>query len=110
VPCGIPIQNGSPRGSLSHFVVPRPIVLATVSGLMNNKAQSKSSQNVLSLQLARHHAGHERAGSSAPVSNAPVGSSSNERSLERLEAENAQLRRSVVELVLQIQALRDSAK
>jgi len=34
-------------------------------------------------------------------------STSNQRLLERLEAENAQLRRSVVELVLQIQALRD---
>jgi cell division protein FtsB len=32
---------------------------------------------------------------------------SNQRLLERLEAENAQLRGSVVELVLQIQALRD---
>jgi hypothetical protein len=30
--------------------------------------------------------------------------------LERLEAENAQLRRSVVELALQIQALRDDAR
>jgi hypothetical protein len=30
--------------------------------------------------------------------------------LERLEAENAQLRRSVVELALQIQALRDAAR
>ena len=38
------------------------------------------------------------------------GSASNQRLLERLEAENAQLRRSVVELALQIQALRDSAK
>jgi hypothetical protein len=31
------------------------------------------------------------------------------RSLERLEAENAQLRRSVAGLLLQIQALRDGA-
>jgi hypothetical protein len=37
-------------------------------------------------------------------------SASNQTFLERLEAENAQLRRSVVELVLQIQALRDSAR
>jgi len=36
--------------------------------------------------------------------------SSNQRLLERLEAENAQLRRSVVELALQIQALRDAAR
>jgi len=36
-------------------------------------------------------------------------STSNQRLLERLEAENAQLRRSVVELVLQVQALRDGS-
>jgi hypothetical protein len=71
---------------------------------MNNKAQSKSRENVLSLQLARDHAWQERGGSSAPV-----GPSANERSLERLEAENAQLRGRVVELMLQIQALRDGA-
>ena len=35
---------------------------------------------------------------------------SNQRLLERLEAENAQLRRSVVELVLQIQVLHDDAR
>jgi hypothetical protein len=37
-------------------------------------------------------------------------SASNQGFLERLEAENAQLRCSVVELVLQIQALRDGAR
>jgi hypothetical protein len=52
--------------------------------------------NVLSLQLARERAWRLRGGSKR-------------RSLERLEAENAQLRRSVVELLLQIQALRDGA-
>ncbi|HEX4827311.1 MAG TPA: hypothetical protein VFV12_03720, partial [Xanthobacteraceae bacterium] len=36
-------------------------------------------------------------------------STSNQRFLERLEAENAQLRSGVVELMLQIQALRDRA-
>ena len=35
---------------------------------------------------------------------------SNHRLLERLEAENAQLRDSVVDLVLQIQALHDGAR
>ena len=35
---------------------------------------------------------------------------SNQRLLERLEAENAQLRRNVVDLFLQIQALRDGAR
>ena len=37
-------------------------------------------------------------------------STSDQRLLEQLEAENAQLRGSVVELVLQIQALRDCAE
>jgi hypothetical protein len=70
---------------------------------MNNKAQSKSKENVLSLQLARDRARQERGGS-----NAPVGPSANERSRERLEAENALLRRSVVDLMLQLQASRDA--
>ena len=39
-----------------------------------------------------------------------MGGVRNERLLERLEAENAQLRRRVVELALQIQALRDDAR
>jgi hypothetical protein len=65
--------------------------------------------NKLSLKLAR-----ERAWQS--VRNPETteldggGSASGQRSLERLEAENARLRRSVVELVLQIQALRDNAR
>jgi hypothetical protein len=37
-------------------------------------------------------------------------SASNQRLLELLEAENAQLRGSVVDLVLQIQALRDGVR
>jgi hypothetical protein len=37
-------------------------------------------------------------------------SAGNQRLLERLEAENAQLRGSVVELALQIQALRDDVR
>ena len=64
--------------------------------------------NVLSLRRAR-----ERAWQSALNSEATEldgGSASNQRLLERLEAENAQLRRSVVELALQIQALRDAAR
>ena len=64
--------------------------------------------NVLSLELAR-----ERAWQSVrnpEKTELDGGSASNQRLLERLEAENAQLRRSVVELVLQIQALRDAAR
>jgi cell division protein FtsB len=58
--------------------------------------------NVLSLKLAR--VGNPEA------TELDGGSASNRRLLERLEAENAQLRRSVVELVLQIQVLRDDAR
>jgi hypothetical protein len=64
--------------------------------------------NVLSLQLAR-----ERAWQSVwntETTGPGGGNASNQRLLERLEAENAQLRRSVVELALQIQALRDAAR
>jgi cell division protein FtsB len=70
---------------------------------MNRIARSNRKQDVLS--FARERAWQPRGGS-----NAPVELSANQRPLERLEAENAQLRRSVVELVLQIQALRDGAR
>ena len=60
---------------------------------------------MLSLQLARERARQPRGSSNGLVSKR--GPLSNPRLLERLEAENAQLRGSVVELVLQIQALRD---
>jgi hypothetical protein len=72
---------------------------------MNNRARSKKRENVLSLHLARDHAWQQRGGS-----NAPVGLSANQRSLERLEAENAQLRRSVVDLLLKLQASREGAR
>jgi hypothetical protein len=60
-------------------------------------------------ELARERARQPRGGSNVHPF-IPVGLSANQRLLERLEAENAQLRRSVVELVLQIQALRDGAR
>jgi hypothetical protein len=63
---------------------------------------------VLSLQLARERAWQPRGGSSGPAFKT-LGLPRNQRLLERLEAENAQLRRRAVELVLQIQALRDGA-
>jgi len=53
------------------------------------------------LQLVRERTWQPRGGSSVL--------SVNERLLERLEAENAQLRDSVVDLMLQIQAFRDDA-
>jgi hypothetical protein len=66
--------------------------------------------NVLSLQVARDGARQSRDGSNGNISLLPsnfettgVGDQSQ---LERLEAENEQLRGSVVELVLQIRALR----
>jgi hypothetical protein len=73
--------------------------------------------NVLSLQLARERArqlrggsnGHAFKGLGLPLWNSEITGLDERRCLERLEAENAQLRRRVVELVLQIQALRDGA-
>ena len=78
--------------------------------------------NVLSLQLARERAwrpgggsrGHAFKGLGPPPWNSEASrlderSTSNQRLLERSEVENAQLRRSVVELVLQVQALRDGS-
>jgi hypothetical protein len=52
------------------------------------------------LQLVRERTSQSTGGSSVL--------SVNQRLLERLEAENVVLRRSVVELVLQIQAMRDA--
>jgi hypothetical protein len=64
---------------------------------MKEIARSKRIKNVVSLQVARRR--QPRGDSNRHVSKAL---------LERLEAENAQLRDSVAELVLQIQALRDA--
>ena len=64
--------------------------------------------NVLSLQLARERA--RQSASNSETTELDGGSASNQRLLERLEAENAQLRGRVVELALQIQALRDNAR
>jgi predicted nuclease with TOPRIM domain len=79
--------------------------------------------NVLSLRCARERAWQPRAGSNghgfkelgqsawkSKITERDGRTASNQRLLERLEAENAQLRESVVELALQIQALRDRAR
>ena len=66
----------------------------------NEIFRSKRIKNVVSLQVARERGRQPRGDSNRHVSNGP---------LERLEAENAQLRGSVVDLLLQIQALRDDA-
>jgi hypothetical protein len=66
---------------------------------MKEIARSKRIKNVVSLQVARERRRRPRGDSNRHVS---------KELLERLEAENAQLRDSVVELVLQMQALRDA--
>ena len=66
---------------------------------MNKIARSKRIKNVVSLQVARERRRQPRGDSNWHVSKGLV---------ERLEAENAQLRDRVAELVLQIQALRDA--
>jgi hypothetical protein len=74
---------------------------------MNKIARSNRRENVLS--FAREHAWQPRGGSNVHTF-IPVGLSVSQRLLERLEAENARLRGSVVDLVLQIQALRDGVR
>ena len=73
-------------------------------------SRSNRRQDVLSLQLAPERAWQPREGSNVTylhTSGAVVGL--NQGLLARLEAENAQLRGSVVDLFLQIQALRDGS-
>jgi cell division protein FtsB len=72
---------------------------------MNEISRSKRAKNVLGLQVAR-----ERARQAKDASDRQISKRSNPRLLERLEAENAQLRARVVELILEIRALRDGAK
>jgi hypothetical protein len=72
---------------------------------MNEISRSKRIKNVLSLQAAR-----ERGRQPKGASDRQVSKRSNQRLLERLEAENALLRSRVMELMLEIQALRDGAK
>jgi len=67
---------------------------------MNKIARSNRREDVRILQLVRERTWQPRGGSSVV--------SVNQRLLEQLKAENAQLRGSVVDLVLQIQALRDA--
>jgi len=71
--------------------------------------RSNRRKDVPSVQLASERAWQPGGGSNVnALKRLGLGrSASNQRLLERLEAENAQLRGSVVELALQIQALRD---
>jgi hypothetical protein len=79
---------------------------------MNKVARSNRRKDVPSVQLAYERAWQLRGGSNENAFKrlSLEQSASNQRLLERLEAENAQLRGSVMKLVLQIQALRDGAK
>ena len=73
-------------------------------------SRSNRREGVRSLELALERAWQPRDGSNVTflhTSRAAV--NLNHRLLARLEAENAQLRGSAVELLLQIQALRDGA-
>jgi len=71
------------------------------AGLMNKIARLNRGKDVLS--FAREHTWQPRGGSNVHTL-LPV----NQRLLDRVEAENAQLRGSVVDLMLNIQALRDA--
>ena len=73
--------------------------------IMNESSRSKGVKNVLSLQVAR-----ERTRQAKATSDRQISKRSNQRLLERLEAENAQLRNCVVELMLETRALHDGAK
>ena len=90
---------------------------------MNKIARPNRRKDVPSVQLAHERAWQPIGGSNenafkrrdqsvwnSETTGLDGQSASNQRLLERLEAENAQLRGSVVELVLQIQALRDRAR
>ena len=70
-------------------------------------SRSNRREYVRSLELALERAWQPRGGSNVHTF-IPLGLSVNQRLLERLEAENAVLRSSVVEVLLQIRALRDS--
>jgi hypothetical protein len=78
---------------------------------MNKMARSNRRNAVLGV-LAHERAWQPRGGLNEDAFKrlGLVQSASNQSLLERLEAENAQLRGSVVDLVLQIQALRDGAR
>jgi hypothetical protein len=76
-----------------------------------DKRKIKRKKSVPSLRLARDRARQSRGGSnphlSLAVSNSETAQFGNQRRLEGLKAENAQLRGHVVDLLLQLQALRD---
>jgi len=78
--------------------------------MVGEQSNSRGSvmSNVLNLQFARKRA--RQSESNFEATELEGGSVSNQTLLRRLEAENAQLRGSVVELALQVQALRHAAR
>jgi hypothetical protein len=99
----IPLPNIGSMGGEYGSTCCQPMV--GIPGFMKEISRSNRIKNVVSLQVAREHARQPRG-----ASNRHVSKWSNQRLLERLEAENAQLRGSVVDLMLQLQALRDGAR
>jgi hypothetical protein len=81
-----------------------------IRGFMNKMSRSNRREDVSIKQERVLSAWQPRGGSNVHTFIPLVGLSANQRLLERLEAENAQLRGSVVDLMLQLQALRDGAR
>ena len=76
---------------------------------MNKIARSNRGKNVLSMQLAHERAWQTRGGlNENALKRLGLQSANKRRLLERLESENAQLRGSLVNLMLQIQELREA--
>ena len=73
---------------------------------MNKTSRSNTREDLVSPELAPERPGPPR-GSSNVYTFRPRGLPVSQRLLERLETENAQLRGIVLELLLQVQALRD---
>jgi hypothetical protein len=88
----------------------RKWIMKKISRLDRGKVRHK---NVVSLQLARDGARRSGGGSdghvSLSVSLSETVEFGHQRLLDELEAENTQLRGHVVDLLLQLQALRDDA-
>jgi len=73
---------------------------------MNKTSRSNRREDVLSPELASERSWQPRGSSNVYIFR-PRGLPVSQRLLERLETENAQLRGIVLELLLQVQALRD---
>src|SRR5215472_1748242 len=94
----------------------RPNHASRFEGIAKTNLQASSASDTETLQSQVDKAGKKRLSLSGleilhgRQRSLMGGVRANERLLERLEAENTQLRRRVVELALQIQALRDDAR